>query len=874
MKSFTLKWRALALALLLPVLLAAQSITRPADRLAAYEKHLALKQASPFTNLGWQFLGPTNISGRVTDVAVVAPKGQNYTIYVATASGGVWKTVNEGTTWESIFDEAPTQSIGDIAIDPSNPNVIWVGTGETNIFRSSMAGCGVYKSTDGGESWTHMGLAATHTIARIVVHPQNSDIVYVAASGHEWTDNPERGIYKTTDGGQTWEQVLYVNDRTGGQDLVMDPSNPEVLYAATWQRIREKWNDPRTKASYTGSGIHKTTDGGKTWTAIDNGLPAPNHRGRIGIDLCATQPNIVYAFVDNYEIARQAEEGATDAYGRPAGGIIKGATVYRSDDGGQAWRRVSEENRYMESLGGTYGWVFGQIRVDPLDPDKIYVMGLNLNLSADGGKRFKPIGDMHSDHHALWIDPANTDYLVNGNDGGVVISYDGGKNWKDFTHNLPAVQFYNVAVDMETPFHVYGSIQDHFSFRGVVDLSGGRQNIRPVEFESVPGGEGSRHAIDPTDANTVYSEGFYGSITRTNMATGEEKDILPKLPEGSPRLRGQWVAPFILSPHNPRIIYHGMQSVFRSFDRGDTWERISPDLTYNDPQKLGDISHQTLFALSESPLKFGLLYAGTDDGRAWVTKNSGEKWIEITKGLAKHRWISCIEASHVQEGTVYLSQNGKRDDDFAPYLWKSTDYGKTWKSIAGNIALGPVNVIRQDSKNPDLLYVGTDLGVYVSLDGGDRWEALPGGMPTTFVHDVVVHPKEDILVAATHGRGMWALDARPLQALKADVLAKPLHLYPVDDVTLPRRYWQRPTPARIALYLGQAGQVEVKIKDAEGAVVKTLSVDGKGYQAVEWDLTLGETPEGERPKRAKEGAYTVVVTLGETQAETTFNILK
>ena len=874
MRSASLKRAIAALLLLLPVFLAAQSITTPEVRLSAYESHLALKQASPFSNLEWQFVGPTNISGRVTDVAAVTPKGRHYTMYVATASGGVWKTENEGTTWQSIFDEAPTQSIGDIAIDPSDQNTLWVGTGESNIFRSSMAGCGIYRSTDAGATWQYMGLGATHTIARIVVHPTNSNIVYVAASGHEWTDNKERGIYKTVDGGKTWTQVLYVNARTGGQDLVMDPSNPEILYAATWQRIRERWNDPRTKAHYTGSGIHKSTDGGKTWTEINAGLPTPQHRGRIGIDLCAAQPSTVYAFVDNYEIAREAEEGVTDAYGRPAGGIIKGATVYRSDNGGEEWRRVSEENRYMEGLGGTYGWVFGQMRVDPLNPDKIYVMGLFFNVSEDGGKSFVRKGDMHMDHHALWIDPENTDYLINGNDGGVVISYDGGETWKHFTHNLPAVQFYNVAVDMAEPFRVYGSIQDHFSYAGPVDLSLGRHAIRPVEFESVPGGEGSRHAIDPTDANIVYSEGFYGSITRSNLATGERKDIRPKQPEGAPKLRGQWVAPFILSPHNPRILYHGMQHVFRSLDRGDTWEKISPDLTYNNPKQLGDISYQTLFALAESPLKFGLIYAGTDDGRAWITKNSGGKWKEITKGLAKHRWISCIEASRVDQGTLYLTQNGKRNDDFAPYIWKSTNYGKTWQSIANNITLGPVNVIRQDPKNADVLYVGTDLGVYVSLNGGAHWEALNGALPTTFVHDLVVHPREDMLVAATHGRGMWALDVRPVQALSPDVMGKAVHLYPVETVQIPKRRWMRQQPARIAFFLKAAGKAEITIANAEGETLQSLTAEGQGYQIVEWDLSIGTPEEGQRAKTAKAGTYTVTVAAGGAEESSTLTVVK
>ena len=722
------------------------------QRLALYDKHIAMSETSLFKKLAWQFLGPTNVSGRMTDVEAVAPKGKNYTIYVAGASGGVWKTDNEGTTWEPVFDQAPSTSIGDVTLAPSDQNIIWVGTGEANIFRSSMAGTGVYKSTDAGKTWQYMGLANTHTIPRIVIHPENPDIVYVAASGHEWTDNPERGVYKTTDAGKTWKKVLFVDEKTGAIDLVMDPSDPNTLYAATWQRIRKKWNDPRNEPDYSGSGIFKTTDGGENWEPINNGLPEARYRGRIGIDLCRSKPNVIYAFIDNYELAKQAEEGETDSYGRPRGGTIKGATVFRSDDAGKNWTQVSDTTDYMLRLSATYGWVFGQMRVDPIDENKIYVMGLALNVSEDGGKTFRRLRGMHGDHHGLWIDPDNTDYLVNVNDGGVAVSYDGGEHFRTFYNNLPLVQFFNVMYDMDDPFHVYGSIQDHGSRRGAVDLSRGRDRIPAVEWEGAPGGEGSSHAIDPTDPNIVYSAGFYGTISRTDLSTKDRKSIAPKPKKGEPKLRGQWVAPFIISPHNPRIIYHGMNYLFRSLDRGEKWEKISPDLTYNVPKKMGDIPYQTIFTISESPLKFGLIYVGTDDGRAWLTRDSGRNWKEISKRLPR-RWISRIVASAFGEGTVYMAQNGKRDDDFAPYLWKSTDYGKTWEDIGAGIPCGPINVVREDPKNQNILYVGTDIGAYVSLDRGKTWNVLAKNFPSTFVHDMVIHPREDILVAATHGRG-------------------------------------------------------------------------------------------------------------------------
>ncbi|MCJ7488387.1 MAG: hypothetical protein MUQ25_19790, partial [Candidatus Aminicenantes bacterium] len=712
------------------------------------------------------------ISGRVTDVAVVAPKGKNYTIYVATASGGIWKTENEGTTWAPIFENYVTAAIGDIALAPSNPQIIWAGTGEHNIFRSSQSGCGIFKSTDGGLTWALMGLADTNTIARIVVHPTNPDIVYVAAGGHEWTSNIDRGVYKTADGGKTWDKILYVNDQTGAYDLVMDPKASDTLYAALWQRTRKKWNDPRNFADYTGSGIYKTTDGGKTWTPINAGLPEAKFRGRIGLDLCLTKPGVLYALVDNYEVSRQPTAAElADSYGVPSSGYIKGATVYKSADSGTTWVQTSgltpQQKTFMERHSGTYGWVFGQIRVDPNDANNVYIMGVPISVSNDGGKTFASFrGVPGVDHHALWIDPGNSNYLLNGFDQGLAVSYDKGKSWRSFQDGLPVCQFFNIAYDMATPFKVYGSMQDHGSFRAPVDLSQGRDKIPAQKFEGAPGGEGSNQAIDPTNPDIVYSAGFYGTISRSEYGKPGEypgypltKDLLPVVYENEPRLRGQWVAPFILSPHNPNIVYHGMQYLFRSLDRGDTWERISPDLTTNDPATRGDIPYQTLFAISESPLKYGLIYAGTDDGRLWITKDGGKAWQEITAGLAPGKWTSRVVASSYDLGTVYLTQNGKRDDDFTPYIWKSTDYGKTWVDLAKGIPVGPVNVIREDPVNRNILYVGTDMGAYVTTDGGKTWMALGGNLATVYVHDLIIHPRDNVIVIATHGRGMWALDA-------------------------------------------------------------------------------------------------------------------
>jgi len=749
----------------------------------AHETYRSMHAASPYAAVSWQYLGPKNISGRATDIAV-ADTSASRRIYVAYATSGLWKTDDDGATWQSLFDRMPTSSIGDIAVAPSNPLTVWVGTGEANLFRASMAGVGVYKSTDGGRTFLHMGLTDSQTIGRILVHPTNPNVVYIAASGHEWTDNETRGVYKTTDGGKTWNKVFSRSTRTGAWDLVMDPTNPEVVYASMWQRVRRKWSDPRVEAGYTEGGIWKTTNGGKTWVEANTGLPAAQYRGRIGIDVSLSNPKVLYAFVDNYEAGRPAKEGERDAYTRPIfEARIKAAEIYRTSDAGATWTKVSPSNEFMSGHSGTYGWVFGQVRVHPTDENTVFTLGLRLNVSTDGGKTISEFANsrsIHSDHHGLWIDPKKPDTIYSVNDGGFYSSEDAGKTWK-FAVSAAGAQFYNLAVDTSHPAWVYGSIQDHNSFRGKLDVSQGRDKIPAVEWERAPGGEGSHHAIDPSNPNIVYSHGFYGNFTRSDLSVpstqrgrgergGAAQPPQPPAPQRTTNirpkddgLRAQWMAPILLSPHDPNTVYVGYQFLFRSTNRGDTWEKISPDLTGNDPTQMlpkssSEIPYQTLTAVAESPRVKGLIYAGTDDGKLHVTGDAGKTWAELTEKIPSKKWYSRVVPSQHADDVVYVTQRGREDDDFAVYVYKSTDRGKTFTSLAGNLPAGPVNVIRESATDPHVLFVGTDFGAFISTDGGKHWSVLGANLPTTQVSDMAIQPRDNVLVISTYGHGMWALD--------------------------------------------------------------------------------------------------------------------
>ena len=779
--------------------------------LKAWDAHKALAQASPYKSMNWSYIGPTNISGRTTDVAV-ADHGTSRRLYAGSCCGGVWASDDLGQTWQPIFDQAASTSTGALAVAPSNPDILWIGTGESNIFRSSYTGVGVFKSTDNAKTFQHMGLTDTGTIGRIVIHPTDPNTVYVASAGQEWVENPDRGVFKTTDGGRTWLQVLKISAKTGVNDLAMDPKDPNTLYAAAWQRQRRKWNDPRVERGFDESLIYKTTDAGKTWTKLTNGLPASNVSGRIGIAIASSNPNVVYAFYDNYECDTQASAGGrgNNPGGSAANCAIKGNEVYRSNDKGATWKLVSgqtdEQRTFMKGMSNTYAWVFGNIRVDPTDENTVYTLALRVSVSHDGGKTFAgftgpvapPPGGAGGgagaaagappqggggrgpggDNHAMWIDPKDTKFMLSGNDSGFRVTTDGGATWR--RANLPTETVFDMAFDMDTPFRVYGSFQDHGSYRGVVDISKGRQNLTPTVWENAPGGEYCEHAIDPTNPNIVYS----GKLTRTDYGVtaaargaggggggagrgaaeaapaGPQRDteIRPRTAQGDDPLRMQVLAPILLSPHDPKTVYFGAQSLYRSRDRGDTWEKLTPDISYNDKTRIGDVPHQLVITISESPKKKGLIYTGTDDGRLYVSIDEGKEFSELTANLPKKMWVSTVLASRYNEATVYAAQQGRYDEDFAVRLYKSTDYGRTFRSIAGNLPGGPINMIREDPVSPNVLYAANDFGVYVTTNGGQRWEVLGGNLPSVNVMDFIVHPRDRMLVIGTHGRGVWAID--------------------------------------------------------------------------------------------------------------------
>lgn len=745
---------------------------------AAFKSQQSLTSSSPYRDLTWRNVGPDLISGRCTEVQGVA--GNRSLLYASFASGGFWKSNDAGENWLPLTDALGTQSIGSFALAPSNQDIIYLGTGESNILRASFTGIGVFKTNDGGRNWISLGLENTGTVSRIIVHPTNPDVVYVSAGGKEWTYNKDRGVYKTENGGKSWSKVLGSDENTGAIDMVMDPSDPNTLIVSTWNRIRRRWSDPIPE---DGDYLYKTTDGGKNWRKLTDGLPETKFTGRIGLTISKNNPNVVYAYVDNHTPKRDPKEGELDPYGRPIQVIPIGVQVYRSDDKGEHWKKVSTEDEKLERFAGTYGWVFGQIRVDPTNENIVYIMGLSMAKSTDGGKTFtilNPKGEhgegMHGDNHALWIDPTNSDYIINGNDGGVILTYDGGQKWKNFFRKIPTTQFYNITYDMKTPYTILGSVQDEGSFMGSIKNEYGKAPDAITPWQDAPGGEGTIIAVDPKNSDIVYSSSFYGRLMRSDLRmpripwdqepkpdSVRSKEIFPKKSDGEEVHRGEWLAYSLISPHDNNVIYHGFQYLFQSNDKGETWKRISDDLTYNDKSRMGRtpyaINHQAITAIEESPLKKGLLYVGTDDGRVWMRDGEKAPFTLIMKGIPQNAHVSRIVASSKEVERVYLTLSNRREDDNTPYVFVSDDKGITWTSIASNLPAAPVNVIREDSKHPTHLFCGTDMGIYVSTNSGKKWSSLQSNLPAVVsVQDLFIHPRDRNLVIATYGRGVYVLD--------------------------------------------------------------------------------------------------------------------
>ncbi len=880
--------------------------TRAEQRMEGYDVRQQLIETSWVSHIPFRSVGPTVMSGRVVDLEV-HPEDPSI-FYVTYASGGLWKTESHGTSFTPLFQNEAVMTIGDIAVDWEN-ETIWVGSGENNSSRSSYAGAGVYKSTDAGKTWQLLGLEETHHIGRIILHPENPEVAWVAALGHLYSKNEERGVYKTTDGGKTWKKTLFIDDNTGVVDLVQDPENPDVLYAAAWERIRYAWT---LIGSGKGSGIYKSTDGGETWqlfTTEESGFPTSEGVGRIGLAVAPSNNQIVYAFLDNQDrrekteeesyavtkdklmemdkaaflaladedindylnrrnfpqhynavdIKSEVEAGSLDHkalvyYVEDANSLlfdtpVKGAEFYRSDDGGKTWKKTHD--KYVDDLVYSYGYYFGNIRVDAQNPDHIYAMGVPVIKSKDGGKTWIKMNDdnAHSDHHAMWINPKRSGHIVLGNDGGINITYDDGETW--FKANSLAVgQFYTVNVDMEEPYNIYGGVQDNGGWYGPKTYEANLQwhGSGEYPYKRIMGGDGMQVEIDTRDNATVYTGYQFGNYYRINKHTGAQKYITPKHNLGERPLRFNWQTPIHLSRHNQDVLYMGSNKFHRSLNQGDDFETLSEDLTRGG--KKGNVPYGTLTTIGESPLKFGLLYVGSDDGLIHVSKDAGYTWEKIYDSPEQH-WVSRVYASHFKEGRVYMSLNGYRWDNFEAMVYVSEDYGKTWKQLGSNLPHEPVNVVKEDPKNENILYVGTDHGAYVSLDRGATFMAFQKGLPAVAVHDLVVHPRDGDLVLGTHGRSFFVANVAHLQALTQEILAKSLHVFDLPTTSYSQRWgsawsqWGEPyTPEfHIPLYLKANGTVMVSVKSKEGLLLHSMEHKDApaGMHYLPYGLTLTES---------------------------------
>lgn len=791
-------------------------------------------------SLKWREIGPACTGGRIADIE--AADENPHIIFVGAATGGIFKSKNNGVTWRPVFD-APGRSlsIGDIDIAPSDSKIIWVGTGESNSeSEPASVGSGVYKSIDCGETWKYMGLKETYHIGRVAVHPKNTDIVFVAALGHTWGPNPERGLYRTRDGGISWQKVLYINPDVGVVDVAIEPDG-HVLYAATYQRRRHAWGHLRGGPE---SGLYRSMDGGNTWEKLRKGLPE-GKTGRIGIDISRSHPHIVYAVIEN-----------------------KDGGIFRSEDRGLSWTRVNKMN------ASTY-W-YGRVHIDPCNPDKIWVMGTNLSVSIDGGKTVTHEGsakDIHVDHHTIWIDHKNTKHVILGNDGGLYISYDGGKSW-GFIDNLPITQCYAIAVDYRNPYFVYCGLQDNGRW-GIPSRTYSGLGILNSDAVYVGWGDGFCVAIDPEDHSVVFSESQHGVLTYWNLNTMEQKSIKPAPEDPEEKYRFNWRTPLVLSPHDSNILYFGGNKLFMTKDRGHKWEEISPDLTKNLDTKKRTImglkftpkTFSTITAISESPVKAGLIYVGTDDGNVKFTSNHGNTWQNLTQRfeIPAERWVCDVQASRHSAGRAYAAFSGHMYDDYTPYIFKTEDFGRSWKNITGNMPVkAVVKAVAEHPCNPDLLFAGTHLGLFISIDGGENWVLSGGDLPPVAVNDIIVHRRDNDLILGTYGRGIYILDdIAMLEHLNQSVLSSPVYLFPPKNavqfhatsrvVTLGEAKFSGQNPeygALITYYLKDSPKgkndkqlpvdelkVKIEILDKDENVVCVL--DGpaeKGVNRVNWGL--------------------------------------
>ncbi|MCX6560436.1 MAG: hypothetical protein NTZ26_07960 [Candidatus Aminicenantes bacterium] len=875
----------------------------------------AVNESSLIKHLKWRSIGPANMVGRISDFEAL--DNDFSFVLVASASGGVFKSINAGTTWEPIFDKYGSASIGDVAVFQKNPDLIWVGTGEECARNSIAWGDGIYKSTDGGKTFVRTGLETTQTIGRVLTHPTNPDIVYAAASGHPWGFTGDRGLFKTADGGKTWTKLaggLPNDGKTGAIDLVMDPVDPNVLYVSFWERLRLPW---RFDSGGPNGGIFKTTDGGATWTKLTKGLPAGDV-GRIGLAVSRSNPKILMAVVEHGFQPRQTILSGTESKPNPEYDDMTklGTGIYRSEDGGATW---SYQNRLNNRP-----FYYSHIYINPVEDKWVYFLNTSLNFSADSGKTWSTIGGLHPDFHAMWLDPANKNRFYVGQDGGASITYDHGKTWL-FYDNLCVSQFYAVSADMRDPYYVYGGLQDNGTWGGP---SMSREGTILTDFWfNVGGGDGFHTQNDPTDWRTLYGESQGGSVQRVNVETREAKSIRPsqgnianykqyfpdapaqpaagqrgaQAPQppakpqagarggaagaaGSPQtaagqgrtsvFRFNWSTPIVLSPHNPRTVFFGGNHLFKSVDRGDHWMLISPDLTTNDkskyapakptggitPDVTGAETYGTIITISESPLTPGLIWVGTDDGNVQMTRDGGVTWANVRpaiKGVPAGLWCSRVEASHFDEGTCFVAFDGHRSDDFHPYVFKTADFGKTWTAASAGIPDGqPVYVIREDLKAKNLLFLGTEFGAFVSRNGGQSWSSLNLNLPTVAVHDLLIHPRDNDLIAATHGRGFWILDdITGLRQATDAVLAQDAALFEGNKpgtrwLSIQRGGYGRgdlffkgenpPSGALLHFYLKDKPQAPatMEITDATGTLKTTFILDAAdaGVNRVVWDL--------------------------------------